>query len=360
MNLTDIANMRLASQQVAATQFTSAQEIVGWMGAMQAQDYAMMKWAVGVRLPGIMDDEVETAVTNAHIIRTHLLRPTWHLVSAHDIYWLLDLTAPKIKASLKTRHKELGLSAAIFAQSKAILENALSGGNQLSRAAIQTAFANANIATDNNRLSHLLMRAELDGILCSGSGKQTYALLAERVPKPTPLTREEALGKLAHRYFTSHGPATLPDFVWWSGLSGGDAKHALALVNAEFISETIDSQTYWFSPSISIPASNPESVYLLPAFDEFIISYKDRQAILPFEHHKKAVSNNGIFWPTIVVNGQVTGTWKRTLKKGKVLIETEFFATANKGTRNKIKAAAQSFAQFLGKEIEMPKERLAS
>jgi hypothetical protein len=204
------------------------------------------------------------------------------------------------------------------------------------------------------------MQAELDGIICSGAGKQTYALLEERVPKPKPLAKEEALGKLAHRYFTSHGPATLPDFVWWSGLAVGDAKHALAMVHTEFISETIYSQTYWFSPSISIPTSDSAAVCLLPAFDEFIISYKNKNAALPFEHHRKAVSNNGIFWPIIVVNGQVTGTWKRTLKKEKVVIETEFFAPPNKTTRSKIKAATHSFAQFLGKEIEMPKEHLAS
>lgn len=353
MNLTDIARMRLASQQITATEFTSAKEIVGWLGAMQAQDYAMIKWAVGVRLPGITDDEVETAVSTPHLIRTHLLRPTWHLVSADDIYWLLALTAPQIKAKLKSRHRELALSTAVFRKSHAVLENALVGGKQLSRTAVLAEFAKENIATDNNRASHLLLQAELDGLVCSGAGKQTYALLEERVPKSNPLTREEALARLAHRYFSSHGPATLPDFVWWSGLSVGDARHALELVKPELVSETIDSQTYWFSPSFSMPPSDQESVYLLPAFDEFIISYKDRQAILPFAHHKKAVSNNGIFWPTIVVNGQVIGTWKRTLKKDKVVIETQFFEQPKHSTKSLVEKAAISFGFFLGMKVEI-------
>jgi hypothetical protein len=148
--------------------------------------------------------------------------------------------------------------------------------------------------------------------------------------------------------------------VWWSGLSIGDAKHALEFVKTKLVSETIDSQTYWFSPSLSIPLSDQESVYLLPAFDEFIISYKDREAILPFAHHKKAVSNNGIFWPTIVMNGQVVGTWKRTLKKDKVVIETEFFAKSTADKSSLIEKAAAAFGQFLGKETEIYKERLES
>ncbi len=333
------------------------------MGAMQAQDYAMVKWAVGVRLPGITAEEVETAVSNAHIIRTHLLRPTWHLVSANDIYWLLELTAPKIKASLKSRHHELDLSETIFTKSNTLLENILSHSNHLSRAALLTEFSNANIHTDDNRLSHLLLRAELDGIISSGpvqEGKQTYALLSERIPKTNPLTREEALSRLAQRYFTSHGPATLQDFTWWSGLSVGDAKHALAMINPAFVSETIDSQTYWFPPSLSLSQSDKETVYLLPAFDEFIISYKDRNASLPFSHHRKAVSNNGIFWPTIVENGQVTGIWKRKIKKDTVIVETQFFTQPNKTTSSLIEKAANSFGEFLGKVTEYHKECLAS
>ena len=353
MNLTDIAKIRLISQQIAGTKFKTAKDIVAWMGAMQAQDYAMVKWAIGVRLPNATDRVLETAIDNGEIIRTHLLRPTWHLVSADDIYWMLELTAPQIKASLKSRHNELELSEAIFTKSNASIEKALRDGKQLTREELIAKLGKAKIATDDNRSSHLLLRAELDGIVCSGAtkgGKQTCALLAARVPKTKPLTKEEALAKLAKKYFTSHCPATLQDFVWWSGLSVGEAKHALEMIKADFVSETIDAQTYWLADFFSIPKAGKESVYLLPAFDEFIISYKDRSASLPFENHNKTISNNGIFRPVIVVNGQVTGIWKRTIKKDQVMVETEFFKQPNKATKSLVEKAAIQFGDFLEKK----------
>jgi len=356
MNLADIAQFRLGSQQIAETKFKTVKDIVAWMGAIQAQDYAMVKWAIGVRLPNATDRVIETAIDNGEIIRTDLLRPTWHFVSADDIYWMLELTAPQIKASLKSRHKELELSEAIFTKSNAIIEKALRGGKHLIREELIVKLGKAKIATDDNRSSHLLLLAELDGIVCSGAtkaGKQTYALLAARVPKTKPLTKDEALAKLAKKYFSSHCPATLQDFVWWSGLSVGDAKHALEMAKSDLVSETIDAQIYWLANSFSIPKTGKESVYLLPAFDEFIISYRDRSASLPFENHNKTISNNGIFRPVIVVNGQVTGIWKRTIKKDKVMVETEFFKQPNKTTKSLVEKAVVQFGHFLEKKTEL-------
>lgn len=212
----------------------------------------------------------------------------------------------------------------------------------------------AKIATSANRASHLLLRAELDGIICSGASrdkKQTYALLEKRVLKTKPLTRDEALATLAGKYFTSHCPATLQDFAWWSGLSVSDAKNALELVKSGFVSETIDSQTYWFTNSFSIPGTAKETFYLLPAYDEFIISYKDRSASLSFENHKKAVSNNGMFWPVIVINGKVTGTWKRSIKKDNVIMETKFFKQPDKAEKSMVEEASEKFGRFLNRNI---------
>ena len=322
------------------------------MGAMQAQDYAMAKWAIGVRLANATDQAIETAINNAEIIRTHLLRFTWHFVSADDVYWMLELTAPHIKASLKSRHRELGLDETIVAKSNAVIKRALRGGKQLTRAELIAKLAQAKIATDDNRASHLLGCAELDGIACSGAtrnGKQTYALLEERVPKTKSLTREQALAKLAQKYFTSHGPATLQDFVWWSGLPVADAKRALEMVKADFISEKIGAQTFWLTDF-----SAPKSVaHLLPAFDEFIISYRDRSAALADEHFRKMISSNGIFRPVIVVNGQVAGLWKRTIKKDSAIVETGFFKQPDKTTRRLIEQAVFRYERFLGKITEI-------
>lgn len=356
MTLTDISNIRLISQQIATTKFTTVKDIVGWMGAMQAQDYAMVKWAIGTRLPNPTIEAIETAIDRGEIIRTHLLRPTWHFVSVDDIYWMLELTAPKIKASLKLRHQGLELTESLIAKTNELIQKALLGGNHLTREEIVAILQKEKIATNENRTSHILMRAELDGIVCSGTTKnkkQTYALLSERVPKTKSLTREESLGKIASRYFTSRCPAALQDFVWWSGLSVRDARNALEMVKSNFISEKIGLETYWLTNSFSIPKSESNSTYLLPAFDEFIISYKDRSASLPLGNFKKAVSDNGVFRPIIVLNGQIIGLWKRTIKNDKVIVETALFQPQNKSIKNSIERKAIVFGNFLGKKAEV-------
>jgi len=350
MNLKDIAAIRLISQQIEGTAFKTAKDIVHWMGAMQAQDYNMAKWAIGLRLPGLTDKLLEGAIDKGEIIRTHLLRPTWHFVSAEAIYWMLELTAPQIKTAQKTRLKQLEITDEIINKSHGLLEKALEGGQHLTREELRTKFEKAKIATGENRLSHLLLRAELDGIVCSGAikdKKQTYALLAERVPKAKALHKEEALAKLAQGYFLSHCPATLQDFIWWSGLSSTSARHALEMVKPNFNAATIGTQTYWLSPSFSEVNINSKSLYLLPAFDEFIISYRDRSASLPFENHKKTISNNGIFRPAIVLNGQVVGIWKRTTQKENVVLELQFFLQLSTETKDLIEKAVQAFGHFL-------------
>ena len=356
MNLADIANNRLINQQIARGNFGTVKQLVDWMGAMQAQDFGMAKWAIGLRLPNATDQVIETAINNGEIIRTHILRPTWHFISADDIYWMLALRAISIKASLRGRHSQLGLSEDVVAKSNLILANLLHGGKHLTRDELLPELSKAGIPIDENRASHLLVRAELDGLVCSGAirdRKQTYALLEERVPKTNLPAREEALALLAKKYFSSHGPATLADFAWWSGLSATDSSHALEMVKSNFNSKTIDAQTYWFPDGPSIHATGKEEVYLLPAFDEYLISYKDRRAALPFENFSKAVSNNGIFWPIVVVKGQVTGVWKRTIKKGKVLVETEFFKPPGQTTKQLIENAALQYGTFVGRETEI-------
>lgn len=355
MTLTDITNIRLISQQIAATKFKTVKEIVGWMGAMQAQDYAMSKWAIGARLPNSTEKEIEHAADNGDIIRTHLLRPTWHFVSAEDIYWLLELTAPRIKASLKSRHNELELTESILKKSNTIIKGMLTGGNHLTREELVSEIVKAKIPVDNNRASHLLMQAELDGIICSGAiknKKQTYVLISERVADTNNLTREQALEKIARKYFNSHCPATLYDFVWWSGLSVSDARIALEMVKSDFVSEKIGTETYWFTNSFSL-SQKDNSAYLLPAFDEFLISYKDRSASFQFVNQKKVVSENGIFRPVIVINGHVMGIWKRTVKKEKLIVETFFFQSQNKVVKSLVEKAALDYGHFLDKKAEV-------
>ena len=356
MTLKEISNIRIISQKIAATEFKTANEAVGWMGAIQAQDYSMAKWAIGIRSLDSTDEKIEASLDKGEIIRTHLMRPTLHFVSAEDIYWILELTAPQIKSSLKSRHKELELSESIFTKSSRIIEKALSNGLCLTREELAKEFNKARIKTDSNRLSHLLSRSELDGLVCNGprkNGKHTYALLHERVPDKKIFPRDVSLFELAKRYFTSHCPATLQDFAWWSGLSGKEARRAMDSVKSGFITEIIGSEKYLFPNSSPVNNYDKTSVYLLPAFDEFLISYQDRSASLSSAYNKEAVSSNGIFNPVIVVNGQVTGLWKRSIKKNQVIINLILFQPHNKTLRNLIEKNAYAFGYFLNKETEV-------
>lgn len=356
MTLNEIAKIRLAGQNVVNSPFSRVKDLVGSMGAMQAQDYNMAKWAVGLRTPGTADDTVGAAIDSGDIIRTHLMRPTWHLVSVEDASWLLELTGPAIKASQKSRNRELELSDEIFAGTNKIIGNAVREGNHLTREELISILRNEGIETANNRGSHILFTAELDRIICSGrirNGKQTYALFNERVPEIRRIPREEALKKLAEKYFFSRGPATIRDFTWWSGLPAGDARKALEMIMHGLLSAKTEDKVYWFSPDAVITASENTGVHLLPAFDEFIISYSDRSAVLNKLHRKRTISINGIFNPVIIVDGQVAGLWKRTIKNGRILIETELFKRSGKAVRESIDEKAEEYGRFMNKQIEI-------
>ncbi len=354
----EIALMRLESQHIARSEFTSPKSLVAWMGAVQAQDFPMAKWSLGVRLPGSTEEMVASAIDRGEILRTHLLRPTWHFVTPDDIYWLLELTAPQIRSGQRSRDRILELTEAVYSKSNRTIEKALVARGQLSREELILELNTAGIQTDQNRASHLLMRAELDRIICNGAalrGKPMYALLAERVPNPRLKTREEALAELARRYFNSRYPATLPDFTWWSGLPAREARQALEGVKTEFITEEMEGPVFWLPKDYTLPASKQDSVYLLPTYDEFIISYADRRASIPveLEQHMKAISNRGIFWPIIVHNGQVTGTWKRNINKNRLIVELQSFSPLEPHILAIIKRASAQYASFLGKELEI-------
>jgi len=351
-----ISNVRLINQRIAVSEFKTAKEIVSWMGAMQAQDYPMSKWAIGLRLPEISDEKIVSSINKGDILRLHVLRPTWHFISSDDVYWMLQLSAPKIKASLKSRHKELGLTESLITKTTDIIEKTLSNGKSLTRDELADEFHKAGIRTDANRLSHILFHAEMDGIVCSGpvkNNKLTYAMLSERVPHKKELSRDEALAELAKRYFTSRCPATLEDFIWWSNLPVKDGQKALDLVKSDFSPEKIGGKNYWLSDSFSGEVSEATSLHLLPAYDEFLISYKDRSNSLALIHNKRTVSDNGIFYPTIVIDGQVGGLWKRTTQKTRVIIEISLFKNPSVHIRKQIEIKASLFGKFLQKETEV-------
>jgi hypothetical protein len=356
MTLKDISNSRLNSQKITKPEFKTAKEIVSWMGAIQAQDYPMAKWAVGIRLLEPVINDIESAIDKGEIIRIHVLRPTWHFVAADDVYWMLQLSSEKIKSSLRSRHKELGLSEPILANTRNIIEKSLGGGLSLTRNELGKEFQKARISTDENRLSHILFSAEMEGIICSGpvkNDKLTYALISERVPQKREFSKDESLAELARRYFISRCPATIEDFAWWSNLSLGNARRAIDIIRSDFSAEKIGNSEYWLPNTFSGAGKESAAVHLLPAFDEFLISYRDRSSSLALIHNKKTVTDNGIFHPPIVINGQVAGLWRRSFKKNSMVVETDFFQAVSKNVSRMTEKKAGAYGQFLSKKTEV-------
>ncbi|GJM35681.1 MAG: hypothetical protein DHS20C18_46820 [Saprospiraceae bacterium] len=347
----DIIHHRLQNQQITGARFKQIEALVSWQGGIQAQDYQHAKWSIGMRLPGIADCDVEQAIADRKIIRSWLMRGTLHIVAAADIHWLLDLVAPRIIASSKGRNRQLGLDESTLERSKAIFRRVLEGGKEFTREEMGTSLQQQGISTEGQRLYHILHRAGLDQVICFGSriGKQfTFTLLDECVPNKRSMQREEALGEMAKRYFLSRAPATLQDFVWWSGLTVTEAKKGLALVQHLFREQELEGQTYLLPNDGPDVMQGIDQLLLLPAFDEYVIAYRDRSAVLDASQTKSVISKNGIFYPIIVHQGKVIGTWKRTIKKDQVIIHPEPFLPLNEEMKRKIEVAAEGFGGFLG------------
>ncbi|CAM3358207.1 Winged helix DNA-binding domain-containing protein [Flavobacterium longum] len=349
-----IVATRLQAQLLHKPTFNTAPEVVKHFGAMQAQDYPMSLFAVGVRSPGSTYAQIEQALDDGHIIRTHVLRPTWHLAPAEDIGWMLELTSENILRQMKSMNAKLGLDAKLFTKSADIIMKAVSDGEHKTRDEL-TAILNAHsIRTDQYRGLHILAYAELQGLICNGrrAGKHhSYALMSERVKHPRRLGKEAALAELALRYFTSHGPATLRDFIWWSGLLVAEAKTAVALTEKELANSTMDGEVYYWKEAGHAPTDR--KVMLLPSFDEYLIAYKNRRAAIDEKHMPHAFTSNGIFKPLIVSGGEVVGVWKRTDKKNRVEIEPTFLKKVSKAVEKDTLDAAERFGLFLGKEASV-------
>lgn len=351
MSPINIAQQRLINQHIGVAPFETPHEVVKWLVAVQAQDYFGAKWALGLRLQDTHDADIERAFNEGAILRTHVLRPTWHFITPADIRWLLALTAPRVHAVNDTMYRKLELDTALFKRSHAALKKALRGGQQLTREELRGALEKAGIAADNGqRLAYIVMQAELEGLICSGArrGKQfTYALLEERVPPVRTLTRDEALVELTRRYFVSHGPATVQDLAKWSGLTITDATRGLEVVKDQLQHEVIDDEDYWFSPPTSSATLVSPTAYLLSVYDEYITGYKDRSMIGEPEIIAKLFTMGNAFTYIIVVDGQIVGTWRRTLQKDAVVIETNLFTALTKSQNRAVAAAAQRYGEFL-------------
>jgi winged helix DNA-binding protein len=347
-----IAEQRLRNQRLTRLGFRQPDEVVAWFGAVQAQEYEPAKWALGLRMKKrSLSAEIQHAFDQGSILRTHVMRPTWHFVSPADIRWLIELTGSRVQRVMSTYDRQLGLDDRTFVRGTSLIEAALGDGNHLTRAELGERLRHAGLTLDRVRLAHMAMYAELEGVICSGPrrGKQsTYALVAERAPKAIRLSRDEALATLARRYFSSHGPATMRDFVWWSGLPTADAKRGLEMNTAQ--REDVDGRTYWTIGDPSRGGTRDDLVHLLPIYDEYIVAYRDRDAVPHAPSTIRAASrpaNSVTFQHALVIGGQVAGTWRRMQNAKAAAIDVVPLRRLSRLEREAVGDAAARYEQFL-------------
>ena len=351
--MTDLVATRLRAQHLTGEPLPSVAAAVRHFGAVQSQDYPAAKWALGLRLAaGTVESDVDRAYDEGQILRTHVLRPTWHFVAPEDIRWMLALTGPKIRQSMASRYGRLELDASTIRRAHDLFEKALAGGRHMSRAELGQELSRAGIPPDGQRLPHLLASAELAGLVTSGPRKGrhlSFALLEERAPRARVLDREEAVAELTLRYFASHGPAQLRDFTWWSGLTQTEARRGLAAAGGAIEKREIDGATYWFDARLGSARLGAPVAHLLPNFDEYTVGYADRSAMLhparPFRPELFAFSS--ILSNVLVVAGQVSGSWRRVLDRKGLRVEVSELAELSAAERRLVARAVERYKSFV-------------
>lgn len=338
---------RLGCHKLLQSDLRDPVAIVAWSGAVQSQDFAGAKWSLGQRGVGLTDETIERAFNDGAILRTHVLRPTWHFVTPADIRWMLTLTAPRVQRFLAHTYKFYELDARTLARGRDILGRALADRDHLTRAELAVALRRGRITAAGPRLAMLTIDAEVHQVMCSGPlrGRQfTYARFDARVPASKPLARDEALAALAQRYFMSHGPATLKDFAWWSGLTMADVKAAVGL--ATLSRDTINAIDYWFSLSSGPRRPAAARAHLLPAYDEYLVAYKDRAPIGAASWGKAGAYSNHI-----MMNGVSCGWWRPAPEGQQVTISITYAGAADASVRRAVERAARTYATFLGRPV---------
>jgi hypothetical protein len=355
MDLYDIARLRVNNQHLSNQAFTSPRDVVTSCGAVQAQEYAYAKWSVAQRATGLDDAAVEAALTAGDILRTHALRPTWHFLPAGDIRWVQELTGPRVHTVNRSMYRKLEVDAALVGRARDLITLALRDGNDLTRQEISSVLRQGGIEAAGQRLAYIVMHLELDAVLCNGPrrGKQhTYALVAVRSPQATLLPYEEALIELTRRYFTSHGPATVKDYVWWSGLTTRQARAGIALLGEAL--EQFDLAGMRFYAAAEQPPRDLAipHVLLLQGFDEYIVGYTESRSALDQEGFARVIPISQFpYWHAIIIDGQVVGHWRWQLRSKSATIELQLGRDLSDAERAALDREAARCADFLGRPV---------
>ena len=347
-----LVRRRYHTHRLAAPLFPTPAAVVAHFGAVQGQDYLYSLWALGLRVEGATEAGIEQAIADRQLVRTWPMRNTLHYVTAADARWIVRLNAERMRHNATRRLRELALDETTLARSRRAIEAALADGQPLTRPALYAALEAAGVSPAGQRGYYLMWYHANEGLIAIGprQGKQQTVVLLDAWLPPTPeRMRDEALAELAWRYFRSHGPATIQDFTWWSGLAAVEARASLALAAPRLTQETIDGKTYWFDPAA--PGGGEmaaPTAHLLPFLDEYVVAYKDRAAIVTAEDNARVESGNIIFHQPILIDGRVAGIWTRQLKKGTVQIATTLFRPLSQGEQEALAAVGRQYGEFLG------------
>jgi len=355
----DIARQRLHRTFLVDRRWTTGSDVVRALGAVQAQDYEGAKWALSMRTTAATDAAIEREFESGAILRTHVLRPTWHFVDPTDIRWMLALTGPRVMKTMATYDRKLGLDERVFRRSRSALTKALRDAD-LTRTELKAVLEpkvgplGGGVA-GVQRTAHLMMRAELEGVICSGPrrGKQfTYALLDRRVRPAAILDRDEALLELTRRYFRTRSPATPQDFSWWSGLPMADVRRGIDLARAELESVSIGDVAYWVHGDT--PSRAKPSAWLLPNYDEFFIGYRDRSAIgVRLDSVQAVTGGNALIANVIAMDGQLVGGWRRTLGTDRIRLDLQVLTRLSAAEQKRVMAEVRRYEAFAGKPVNV-------
>lgn len=352
MQTADILHRRLCLQYLGEEKLSEPTEVVRRLGAVQAQDFDGAAWGVGQRTTMPKRSEFTAAFSKGEILRTHVMRPTWHFVASEDIGWLQDLTWDRLRRSLGYYFKRLELDPEILRRACDIIQKALEGGNHLTRTEVSERLTAEKIDVhDGVRLAHILIYAEGESIICSGIPKgkqQTYALLSERALHLRRLTREEALAELTQRYFTSHGPAAVADYAWWAGLTKTEAMAAVASVEQTLEHWQLGDTTYWFADTG--PVLPPDSsAHLLPNYDEYVVAYANRDFLFnPNDAEFLDSRQNPLFNHVLILDGMICGTWRKTERRNSITIDVTVFRQLSATEKTLVRRAAERYGVYRG------------
>jgi hypothetical protein len=356
MTTQQMAWLRLANQRLMRTTCKTPADVVSWLGAVQAQDYPGSKWGIGQRMTSATDEALDKAFDAGEILRTHVMRPTWHFVPPRDLRWMQALTAPRVNTISGSYYRSHELTDRVFARTRTVLERVLRDRTYLTRTEIAKALQTARIPCSHLRLGLIMMRAELDAVICSGPrrGKQfTYALVDERAPEARTLTKDEALAELTTRYVASHGPATIRDYVWWSGLTVREAKAGIEMVKSSLDEMSVGGLTYFFRPAKAARAPRGPVAHLVPTYDESLIAYKDRGIALDIGGSQKPPSTMDAYAAYLTIDGRLRGTWRRTIGSEAIAVTLTTFATLSRAQRAAVESAADDYGRFMQRSIDL-------